>query len=401
MLVAAAVGATSFAIANQTRRPAAVLAVGVPPQGLAQAGVARALYGARLKNNPKAAPGTIERRLASRAFAAEPLAANALPVLIGGLAADGQRRKADELLRLAGRMTRRDRLINAMLIDQELPRNRPERVIHLFDRAMAVSREVRGFYLERLAAATATPGALRALVPILGRAPDWSAEYWGAVLLRPEAVPQGGMLRLRIAGAPWNQRAVLDTDPALIRALVEAREFETASALARSLGLRRDPVENLANHSFSKPSRFPPIDWELLESGEIGVNIDSKRGRLQLSSLPFSDGVVARQLILLSPGRYRMSWKVSGLNRAPGSKLRFRLACVDSKLSGGESLDSALLTNGTGNKTVDVPVSPCRWFWATIELDTMAVDAGVDVSVDQISLRREAGRDRQSAPHQD
>ena len=93
-----------------------------------------------------------------------------------------------------------------------------------------------------------------------------------------------------------------------------------------------------------------------------------------------------------------MSWKVSGLDAAPGSELRFRLACVDPNLSGGKSLDSALLTNGAGNKVVDVPASKCRWFWLTVELDTMKVDSGVDVSIDQISLRREGGRDGQPAP---
>lgn len=397
MLVAVAVGATSFAIANQTRKPALVMALKVPPQGLAQAGVARTLYGARLQINPKAGPGMTERRLAGRAFASEPFAANALPVLIAGLASDGQHQKADELLQFAGRMTRRDRLINAMLIDRELLKNRPERLIHLFSRAMAVSREVRGFYLERLATATATPGALRALVPILGRAPDWSAEYWGAVVLRPQAVPQAGALRLRIAGPPWNQRKIFGTDPALVRALVEAREFETASALAHVLGLNRDPAETLVNSSFSRIPRFPPIDWDLLESGEIGVNVDrSNGGKLQLSSLPSSNGVVARQLVALSPGRYKMSWKVSGLNAAPGSELRFRLACIDSDLSGGQSLYSTLLGDGAGSKTVDVRPSACRWFWTTIELNTMNVDSGVDVTIDQISLRREEGGHGQS-----
>ncbi len=391
MLAAAAVGATSFAIANQTRKPAVAMAVGVPPQGLAQAGVARALYGARLVKNPKADPGAAARRLAERAFAAEPLAANALPILVAGLTADGDRRKSAALLQLAGQVTRRDRLINAMLIDEELPKNRPDRVIKLFDRAMAVSYEVRGFYLERLADATASPGALRALAPMLGRSPDWSAEYWNAVVLRPQVVPQAGELRLRTAAAPWNQRKPLDSDARLIRELVTAKQFETAAALAGVLGLKATTGDSLINSGFATTPRFPPVDWELVESGEIGVSIDPAKGRLLLSSLPASEGVVARQLTALSTGRYRLNWQVSGLKTAPGTELRFRLSCVDPALVGGKSLDSRLLTDGSGNHVIDVPPSACRWFWLALELDTMNVDSGVDIALDHISLRREGG----------
>lgn len=398
VLAAAAVGATSFAIANQTRKPAVAMAVGVPPQGLAQAGVARALYGSRLVKNPKARPGAPERRLAERAFAAEPLAANALPILIAGLAADGDRQQSEALLQLAGKVTRRDRLINAMLIDEELPKNRPDRVIKLFDRAMAVSYEVRGFYLERLADATAAPGALQALVPMLGRSPDWSAEYWNAVVLRPQVVPQAGELRLRIAAAPWNQRKQLGSDAGLIRELITAKQFETASALAGAMGLKAAPGDSLIDPGFSQTPRFPPIDWELVESGEIGVSIDRAKGNLLLSSLPASEGIVARQLTALAPGRYRLNWQVSGLKTAPGTELRFRLSCVDPGLDGGKSLDSALLTDGSGNHVVTVPTSACRWFWLTLELDTMNVDSGVDIALDRISLRREGGGGGRSSP---
>lgn len=397
-LAAASTWVTSFAIVNQSRKPAATMAVGVPPQGAAEARLARELYTARLGKNPKAEPSKFERRLAGKAFATEPLlAANALPVLVAGLAADGKTQSSEQLLQLAGRVTRRDRLINAMLIDNELPKKRPERAMQLFERAMAVNLEVRSFYLERLAGVTGTPGALRALVPMLGRAPDWSAEYWAAVVQNPRITSEAGELRLRIARSPWNQHKPFDTDPQLIRALVQAEQFDMASALARALGIETTAGDSLVDPGFSNLPSFPPIDWELLQSGEIGVSIDRAKGVLLLSSLPASSGIAARQLTALSPGRYRLLWDTSGLKSAPGADLRFRLACTDSNLSGGKSIDSGQLTDGAGSKIVDVSESKCRWYWLTIELNTTD-ESGADIALDRISLRREVANGSKRLP---
>lgn len=397
VLAAVAVGATSFAIANQTRKPAVAMAVGVPPQGLAQAGVARALYGPRLVKNPKARPGAPERRLAERAFAAEPLAANALPILVAGLAADGDRQKSEALLQLAGKVTRRDRLINAMLLDEELPKNRPDRVIKLFDRAMAVSTEVRSFYLERLAAAMLNPGAVQALAPLLGRAPDWGDEYWAAALRFSQAVPQVGELRLRIAQPPWNKRKSLDTDPLLVRRLVESNQYDIASNLARALGLKATPGDSLVNPDFSQVPRFSPVDWELMQSGEIGVSIDVAKSSLLLSSLPSSSGVAVRQIAALSPGRYQLRWKLSGLKASPGAELRYRLSCTDPGISGGKSADSGRLVEGAGSEMINLPASPCRWYWFEVELDATNVDSGVDIALDQLSLQRQGAESSRPA----
>ncbi|MBA4306965.1 MAG: hypothetical protein C0429_09550 [Sphingopyxis sp.] len=394
-LAAVAVGVTSFAIANQTRKPAVAMAVGVPPQGLAKAGVARALYGSRLVKNPKARPGAPERRLAERAFAAEPLAANALPILIAGLAADGDQQRSQALLQLAGKVTRRDRLINAMLIDEELPKNRPDRVIKLFDRAMAVSTEVRSFYLERLATATLNPAAIQALAPMLGRAPDWADEYWAAALRFSQAVPQVGELRLRITRPPWNQRKPLETDALLVSRLVESSQYDIASDLARALGLKTTPGDSLVNPDFSQVPRFSPVDWEMMQSGEIGVSIDPAKGSLLLSSLPSSSGVAVRQITALTPGRYQLSWKLAGLKASPGAELRYRLSCTDPGISGGKSADSGRLAEGVGSQTINLPASPCRWYWFEVELDATNVDSGVDITLDQLSFQRQvAGSSR-------
>lgn len=389
--LAVGVGAGSFAIANSTRAPARALMIGAPPQSFAQASMARAMFAARLSRDQTAKPSKAERRLAASGFAGEPLATGAFPVIIRGLAADGDTKRSEQLLQLASRLTRRDNLLNALLIDNEIKRNRPVEMIRLFGRAMAVNTEVRSFYMERMADATASPGAVAGLAPILGEAPDWEPAYWNAVLVRDDLLPQAGRLRQRIAGPPWNRRTPTDADRNIITRLAIGRNAAIAYDLARALGMRAPAGGNLLlDGGFDQKPQFVPFDWELIQNGEVGSAIDRKKGALMLNGLPATNSIVARQLVELpGGGKYRLEWTMSGLSQSPGALLRLRLSCAE---AGGYGASAAAinLVEGTSSQDFVVPASQCRWHWAAIELDTTQSEVGVDASFERIILRKGA-----------
>lgn len=387
------VGAGSFAIANSTRAPASALMIKVPPQGFAQASMARALFAARLSRDQAAKPSTSERRLAASGFAAEPLATAAFPVIIRSLAADGDTRRSAQLLQLASRLTRRDNLLNALLIENEIKRNRPVELIRLFGRAMAVDTQVRSFYMERMASATASPGAVAGLAPMLGESPDWEQAYWDAVLMRADLLPQAGKLRQRLAGPPWNRRAPSDADRNIVTRLAIGRNPRLAYDLAHSLAMRAPTGGSLLlNGSFDQKPQFVPFDWELIQNGEVGSAIDKKRGVLSLNGLPATNSIVARQLVELpGAGKYRLEWKMSGLSQSPGALLRLRLSCAEAN-GYGVSAAAVNIVEGASSHDFVVPASKCRWHWAAIELDAAQSEVGVDANFEQIVLRRGANR---------
>lgn len=393
VLLALVVAAISLVIQNQTRNPALSVAVGVPPQDFARASLARKLFSVRLARDPKAMPGASERRLAEQAFAVEPLAVVGMPVLIQALAADGKVRQSEQLLAFAGQLTRRDTLLNALQIEDELKRNRPERLVRLFGRAMAVNNEVRTFYMDRMAAATAQPNAIKGLAPILGERPSWERAYWDAVLKHDELLPQVALLRRRIAEAPWNRTDAGDVERDIIARLAIGRNPEQAFDLAHALALRAPSGGNiLLDGDFEQKPQFVPFDWEAVQSGELGANIDRRNGTLVVTGLAAADGVVARQLVALeSPGRYRLTWKLSGLSQAPASILRVRLSCAEAK-GYGATAAAIILSDGAASKDFELPASDCSWYWTAIELDTTQSDAGVDVTFDHIALRRVSGQ---------
>lgn len=384
--------AASFVIANQTRAPHRSLAAGVAPQHYAEASMARALYKSRLVRNAKAMPARAELRLAERAFAGEPLAAAAFPILVQSLAAEGKIQQSEKLLTLTGELTRRDSLLNAFQIDAEVKRNRPEHLVKLFGRAMAVNYEVRSFYMDRMAGATANPAAIDGLVPMLGGRPRWERAYWDAVLNRPEILPQAAGLRRRLAGPPWNRRTPNDVDVDIVARLTSARNPQIAYDLARALGLRKPAGGNmLLNGGFNEKKQFVPFDWEVIQSGEVGASIDAKAGTMLVSGLASTDGVLFRQLVDVgSAGRYRLSWDMTGLLQSPGALMKFRLACAEAK-GFGHSAAAIGLTDGKAWSNIDVDPSGCRWHWAQVELDTTQSDSGLDALIEQLDLRRAAG----------
>jgi hypothetical protein len=392
LLAACVVWAQSTVIVNQRRAPAKAAMIGIPPQGWVKASLSRALQGARLVKDPKSLPRPLERRLAQEAFAAEPLATSALPVLVQSLAADGKQRQSQRLLTLAGGLTRRDNLVNAMLIDEESKRQRPERAVQLLARAMSVDYDARYFYVERMATATASPGAMDVLAPMLGQNPNWSPDYWVAVLRIPAVMPQAGRVRLRIAGAPWNLTEPTRTDFDLIAELASRKQPALAYDIARTLGM---PVprggEVLAGSRFDREPRFPPFEWELLQTGDIGTTIEPKSHTLSISSLPAASGIAIRQLAFIpSAGYYRLRWKLSGLNSSPDAALKFRLTCMESGKT-RTPVAPVALKDGAGSAVVAIANSTCNWYSVTLELDAAGSAIGTDIAIQQLSLRRDSG----------
>lgn len=399
LLTSCVVWAQSAVIVNQRRAPARSVTIGVPPQGWAKASLSRAKQAARLGKKPKSFPSPPERRLAQEAFAAEPLATSVLPVLIQSLEADGKSVQSKRLLALAGGLTRRDNLLNAMLIDEALRRQQPERAVQLLGRAMSVDYDARYFYVGRMAAATASRGAMNILAPMLGRNPKWSADYWVAVLRNPAVMPQAGNLRLRLAGKPWNLKKPANTDFDLVAELASRRQQRLAYDIARSLGMPAPQGgELLMGASFDREPRFTPFEWEMLQTGDIGTTIEPKARTLSISTLPAASGIAVRQIAYVpGAGSYRLRWKLAGLKSNPDAALKFRLACVEAgkvKLS----VAPVILTEGDGSAPLVIAGSTCNWYSATLELDAAGSSVGTDIAIQWLSLRRNSGGGAAIAP---
>ncbi|MEO8453659.1 MAG: hypothetical protein ABI454_00730 [Sphingomicrobium sp.] len=117
-----------------------------------------------------------------------------------------------------------------------------------------------------------------------------------------------------------------DWPPALINSLVTARQYSKARTIWAATSHVRLPADpTVYDAAFVDSKSRPPFNWSLVSS-TVGLAERDGGGRLHVMFYGHEDGLLAQEMILLSPGAYRMTLVVSGdLSRA--SAISWSLRC--------------------------------------------------------------------------
>lgn len=391
LALAAAVGAWSYAIANEKRSPVNALAIGGPFAGRAEAGTATLFLAARQAQGHDGSVSAMERRLARQAYRSEPLSMSALAILALSMPNEAEARRRQSLLESAGRLSRRNTLVNNELIKSAAQRNDDRAFFTWLSRLMLTGNEAKKVYGSAMADATAKDGAIKALTPIIGAGPNWSDDYWQLVAGRPNSLVNAAKLRLAIAGRPWRQTEVKPTDLRILSGLVRIGEFDAARDMAKGLEPRisqaRSSANLLNNADFSAEPRLPPFDWELAASGNLGASIDAKNGGMLISAIGGARGTAARQLLPLSPGDYSLDWKLSVRDEAGLNAFSARLACAE-RNANPENMLLIPLGSKAHQAIIRISDSACKWYWFSIAVEIPDADPGIDLNLRSLSFSK-------------
>ena len=199
-----------------------------------------------------------------------------------------------------------------------------------------------------LAAYARTPGALPQLRAFLRKYPRVEAAVLSALAVDAENADL--ILGLATVSDPdpdWRRR--------LVATLVKSGQFARAHAIwARHSG--GEAISGLFNPSFQELPAPPPFNWAFRESRE-GVAEPNGRGGVDVLYYGRANAALARQLLLLRPGRYRLVMTVedaSGEVRA----VRWHIRCAKN----AKSLADLPLRAGTNAIAFDVPLG-CDAQW--------------------------------------
>ena len=135
----------------------------------------------------------------------------------------------------------------------------------------------------------------------------------------------------RLVLALWGRRntgadsATAEWQAKLVTKLVEQGQFTSAYAIWRLVTGMNDSRGSLFNPGFAKSAVPPPFNWKYATTG--GVVEPAAGDRLQVIYFGRDDAVLAEQLLLLSPGRYRLSMDISDPPGA-GGEIAWVLTCV-------------------------------------------------------------------------
>lgn len=386
IVIALVVALWSYAIANDKRAPVRALAIAVPTPGTAQASLAYDVFATRSARNPKAWANANEVQLARAAYRSEPLSVPALGILAVSMTSGKQARQRQALLDLAGKISRRNMLVNNEQIKAAALRGDDRAFFTWLSRVMLIGDQAKAAYGTAMAQATARNGAVEALTPIIGPRPAWDDYYWRLVVKQPASLVNAAQLRLAVARAPWSQLDVTLTDKQLLLALGRNGHLDAAYGLAVGLGLSRPAASNLLNNGdFGAAPELAPFDWQLSSLGNLGASIDPREKNLLISAIGGARGAAAQQLLQLAPGHYSLGWKIAADSTVNPGELVARIACAERGREDGD-LPPVPLKPGAAKAIVSVPDSGCKWYWFTIAVEIPDDALGIDVNLEQLSL---------------
>lgn len=398
--LAVVVGLSSHVIANQSKNPVASIAVGIGPEGGAKADLAMTTYAARVSKNPKAAVKPRERIMALETYRSEPLSSAAVGIIAAAMRKPADQQVREDLLDLAGRLSRRDSSVAAQILEASALRGDNRTFFAWLSRSVLTNDERRTLYVGAMADATAREGSVEALTPVIGPSPRWDETYWEMVVRRPASLVNAAKVRIAIAGNPWRQTEIKSTDRKLAVNLAENGEFDMARQLSLALGQQRGrrDANLITNGNFASQPALPPLDWTLTALGNLGASIEAGDKSLVISAIGGARGIAARQLIRLPPGRYALGWVQSSSAAIKPDALFGSIRCADPK-SDPLAVVTVPLVAGKRNAVVEIPSDGCMWRWFSIEVAVPDDAAGVDAYLRNLSLIPAARTAAEVPPH--
>ena len=141
--------------------------------------------------------------------------------------------------------------------------------------------------------------------------------------------------------------------PSLLNSLIKAGEYRQALAIWASVS-RVSPSNQslLFDQGFNNPVPPPPFNWAMTSSS-VGLAERQPGGRLHTIYYGQDDGVLARQLVVLPAGRYRLSMRVLPGASQPQA-LTWAVTCVGAQAPLARSTLNVAATNGL---LVEVPAN--------------------------------------------
>lgn len=169
----------------------------------------------------------------------------------------------------------------------------------------------------------------------------------------------------------------------LIRSLVSAGSFaEAGSAWSRFSG---GLAAGQADPEFQS-GRLAPFGWTF-SSDSAGIAEAQGQGRLHLLYYGRSDKVLASQLLMLRPGRYRLSMQVTEAAPTTGS-LGWSVRCVPSSAEAA-SLPLGRVRSGALATAFVVPAAGCGAQWLELKGTAPEFAEQAEATIAKFRLARE------------
>ena len=376
--IAVLAGLASIGSVAKQRAPEIALSV-LPQNGFAAESLASQLTKMTIVENRGQIPDSAKPKwysLATQAFASEPVTPEAIAII--ALAQKGETRRS--LMMKAFALSRRQQLVSGWLISDSAASNDIQAVLGYYDTILRTNASAKDSIMPIMVAALAQDNAVQPYAEVLSQDPPWNGSFWGQVTSTPEVLENAVVLRQVLFEKKIENSGYQDSN--LIFALTQAHKFEGAKQLYVTLNVKAWDATIVRNSNFRKAPEFSPLDWQLFSTGEYGATIEG--GRLNVSAISNSGGLVARQLVEIPRGRLQL--KVKLLQNPPrGSRISAQISCAQKNTKNAGTV-KVPITKSQTNVGVDNVRNDCDFYWLDVIARSDQDGEGFDVGIESVSL---------------
>lgn len=318
--------------------------------------------------------------LADQALSRDAGAASAAITLAIIQGVEGGNAKSAALMAAAERLTRRDLRANIWQVENSVARGDVAGALRHFDFALRTSESAPDLMYPTLNAAIGDRRLAGPIARLLATRPPWAIPFLG----------QLGSAAPDLAGAAEFYLMVkrLGLDPPAIGWTAVVDRLTTAGDVARARNVHTvlrasDPAALINDPNFRGVADSPSVfDW--LPSVDEGLQVQIGGGVPQLSfNAPAGfNGNIARQMLVLAPGRYRLR-NTAMLSDDNGSTPAWKISCV-----GGDSFESIpVATAVTAPVAFSVPAG-CRAQWIVLALTLVNDERPTAAQISNVQIER-------------
>jgi hypothetical protein len=329
------------------------------------------------------------RRSALEAVNQAPLADE--PFLLAGVnaLAAGRNAEGERLLTEARRRNPRLRLARLLLLDRYLREQRVKEAVGEMKALGGLIGAASSLLTPALAKMAQDPATAPQMLPLLRTQPALQE----SVLENLVASGADVAVILHVAGpaartrndAPWKAR--------VLAGLVANHRIAYAWQLWKTFTGREGDSgdKGLYDAGFAGLPGPPPFNWDLANGG-AGAAERSPSHALQVEYYGRDNASLASQLMMLRPGRYRLSFRAGGDASGEGSRLAWNVACEE----GGAPLLQLPITRTASTPKAfagvfTVPASGCAAQWIRLNGISGDVESRQSVTIDGLSIKPEGG----------
>jgi len=171
--------------------------------------------------------------------------------------------------------------------------------------------------------------------------------------------------------------------PRLLESLVAAGKYAEAHSIWGQVShVPLDSKNLIFDTTFDQAKPPAPFNW-VLASSTVGLAERQSGSRLHVLFYGHDDGDLATQLLVLTPGRFRLAFRVSG-DLANARALSWNLSCARS----GAALLSVQLAKAAPSATFQVP-SGCEGQYLKLSAAALDLPQQVDITITDLALTPE------------